>query len=112
MDDWAKRKLAELEAAAPKKRKKDNEPFARVTLEEAAKAFAAMNCPKAMVWLWLVHRARKIGNRTVNVTTQALKEYHVSRKSKYSALEQLEEDGLIAVEWRAKKNPVATLIDR
>jgi len=110
MDDWAKRRLAELEAAAPKKRSKV-EPFARVTLREATEAFVAMDCPKAMVWLWLVHKARKTGNRTVTVTTEALSEYRVGRKSKYSALHQLEDAGLIIVDWRSKKNPVATLVD-
>jgi hypothetical protein len=110
MDDWAKRRLAELEAAAPKKHRV--EPFARVTLNEAAEAFAAINCPKAMVWLWLVHQARKTGERTLTATTKALTKYRVSRKSKYSALEQLEEAGLITVDWRPNKNPTATLIDR
>ena len=56
MDDFVKRRLAELEAAAPVKRKKVK-PFAAVELDGAAKAFAAMRCPKAMVYVWLVHRA-------------------------------------------------------
>jgi hypothetical protein len=111
MDDWIKQRRAELEAAAPKKRKKV-EPFARVTLGGAAEAFAAMDCPRAMVWLWLVHEARKTGKRTLTVTTKALTKYRIGRKSKYSALQQLEEAGLITVEWRPSKNPIATLVDR
>jgi hypothetical protein len=71
MDDYAKRRLAELEAAAPTKRKKA-EPFVVIRLNAAAKAFAAINCPKAMVYLWLVHQARKTGKDTVAVPNGAL----------------------------------------
>ena len=41
-----KKRLAELEAAAPKRRKK-TKLFAAMPLATAAKAFTAMNCPKA-----------------------------------------------------------------
>jgi hypothetical protein len=53
-----KKRLAELKAKAPTKRKKTS-PFAKAYLNPAARAFAALNCSKAMVWLWLVHRAWK-----------------------------------------------------
>jgi hypothetical protein len=65
-DDYAKKRLAELHAAAPAKRKK-TAPFAVVSLPAAAKAFAVANCPKAMLWLWLLHQTRKTGKRTVAV---------------------------------------------
>jgi hypothetical protein len=38
-DDWSKRRLVELHAAAPSERKK-TEPFAKIALPVAAKAFA------------------------------------------------------------------------
>jgi hypothetical protein len=52
MDEWAQQRLAQLEAAAPVKQKKV-EPFVRLSLSWAARAAAATNCPKAMVWVWL-----------------------------------------------------------
>jgi hypothetical protein len=109
MDDWAKRRRAELEAAAPKKHKKAK-AFVIVELDMAANAFQAVNCPKAMVYLWLVHQARKTGKKTVAVPNGALAKYGVSRKVKYTALQQYEKAGVITVEWRSRKTPLATLI--
>ena len=111
MDDWAKQRLAELEARAPVKRSRV-EPFvAKIELAVAAKAFAATDCKKAMVWLWLLHQSRKTGSKTVAVPNGALSKYGVSRKVKCSALQQLEEAGLITAEWRPWKTPIATLLD-
>ena len=108
MDDWAKRRKAELEARAPVKHKK-TEPFAMIPLNEAAKAFTAVNCPKALVYLWLVCQARTTGKNTIAIPNGALIKYGVSRKIKYLALRQLEEAGLITVEWRQRKTPMVTL---
>ena len=108
MDDWAKRRLAELHAAAPAKRKKI-EAFAMVKLDAAAKAFAAVNCQKAMVYVWLVHQARKTGKNAVAVPNRALAKYGVGRVSKYRALRQFERAELITVEWRPRKTPLVIL---
>ncbi len=111
MDEWVKQRLTELEAKAPVKRKKF-EPFvAKIKLDTAAKVFAATDCKKAMVWLWLLHQAWKTGNKTIAVPNGALAQYGVSRKVKCSALQQLEEAGLITVEWRSRKTPIATLLN-
>jgi hypothetical protein len=109
MDDWAKQRLAELEAAAPIKRKK-TEPFAVVELTRAAAAFTAINCPKATVWLWLEHQVRKSQCRTVAVPNGALVNLGVSRKVKNMALRRLEAAGLIAIERRPRKTPKVTLL--
>lgn len=111
MDEWVKRRLVELEAKAPVKHKKVKPFVSRIELGTAAKAFAATGCTKAMVWLWLLHQAWKTGKKTIIVPNGALAEYGVSRKVKYSALRQLEEAGLIIVEWRSRKTPVVTLRD-
>jgi hypothetical protein len=107
-DDYAKRRLAELHAAAPARRKK-TKLFAMIELEAVAKAFAAMNCPKATVWVWLMHQTRKTGKRTVPVPNGALAKLGVSRDVKRAALKQLETAGLIVVERPPKKTPVVTL---
>jgi hypothetical protein len=108
-DDYIKQRLAELHAAAPVRRKKI-EPFATVVLREAARAFAAANCQKAMVWLWLIHQARKTGKKTVPVPNGALVKYGVSREIKRLALLQWEKAGLIAIERRPQKTPIVTLL--
>jgi hypothetical protein len=110
-DDWGKRRLAELEAAAPTKHNK-TEPFARIALPLAARVFAAMNCPKAMVWVWLVHQTRKTGKPTVVVPNRALVRYGVSRDVKSSALRQLEAAGWITVKRSTCKNPIVTIVSK
>jgi hypothetical protein len=109
MDDFAKRRLAELHAAAPVKREKAK-PFAIVELEAAAKAFAAMKCPKAMIYVWLMHQARKTGKRVVPVPSGALARLGVLRETKRRGLRELEAGGVIAVNWKSRKTPVATLL--
>jgi hypothetical protein len=93
MDDWAQQRRAQLEAAAPVKRKKI-EPFVKARLATAATAYTAMNCPKAMVWLWLLHRSWYAKSTTITVPNGALAKFGVSRKVKSLALRQLEAAGL------------------
>ena len=109
MEEWSKQRLAELEAAAPIKRKK-TEPFAIVQLARAATAFTAINCLKATVWLWLEHQVRKSQCSTVAVPNGALAKLGVSRKVKNLALRQLEKAGLIAIERHPRKTPKVTLL--
>jgi hypothetical protein len=111
MDDWAKKKLAELHARAPVKRKKIK-AFAMVELDAAAKALTAVNCQKAMVYLWLVHQTRKTGKTTVAMPNGALAKYGLERRQKYRALRQFEMAGVAAVEWRPRKTPLVTLLRR
>jgi hypothetical protein len=108
MDDWAKQRLAELHAAAPIKRKKP-EPFARISLSWAAMAAAATNCPKAMVWIWLIYRAWQTKSATIAVPNGALTKLGVSRETKRRALKELEAAGLIAVNQQTRKTPLVTL---
>jgi hypothetical protein len=109
MDAWAKNRLAMLKAAAPVKRKKV-EPYVKVPLGRAARAFTAVNCQKAMVYLWLVHQAAKTGKRTIPVPSEALAKYGVPRETKRRALRQLERGGLISLEQPLRKTPLATLL--
>jgi hypothetical protein len=108
MDDWAKQRLAELEVAAPVKRQNAT-PSVMLSLAWVAKAAFATNCPKAMVWVWLVYRAWQTKNQTVAVPNGALAKYGVSRKVKSLALRQLEASGLITIERRTRKTPIVTL---
>ena len=109
MDDWAKHRLAELAAAAPIKRTKIA-PYVKLPLAWAAKAAAATNTHKAMMWVWLVHQARLTGSATVAVPNGALAKYGISRRAKRLALKQLEAVGLIVVERRPRRTPIVTVL--
>jgi hypothetical protein len=118
-DDWGgvavkpgpdpKKGLAKLKARAPVKRKKTR-PFAMVYLDTAARAYTAMNCQKAMVWAWLVHRTWKRQNRTVTVPNGELAKFGVNPDAKARALRQLEVAGLIEIGRRPRKTPLVTLL--
>jgi hypothetical protein len=101
--------LAQLEAAAPAKRNKSKR-FVVLGLEKTAKAFTGMNCPRATVWLWLVHKARMTGANTVAVPNAALERLGVSRKVKGTALRQLEAAGMVTINDHGKKTPIVTLL--
>ena len=109
MDAWHKRRIAELEARAPVKRTKP-ELYAVIKLKAAAKAFAAMKYPKAMVYIWLVHQARRTGKRTVSVPNGVLTKYGVPPQTKRRALKELAAAGVILLNQQPRKTPVATLL--
>jgi hypothetical protein len=118
-DDWGgvavkqgpdpEKRLAELKAKEPVKRKKIR-PFAKVYLNHTARAFAALNCQKAMVWVWLVHRAWKRQCLTVSVPNGELAKLGVSPDAKGRALRQLEAAGFILIDRRPRKTPFVTML--
>jgi hypothetical protein len=113
MDDWAKQRLAELEALAPpskKKRRSAVEPFAKLDLRKAAAAYAALNCKKAIVWTWLTYQAWKNGSNTVATSTAALTEFGIGRHAKWRALRQLEKAGLVRIDHRSGRLPRVTFL--
>jgi hypothetical protein len=109
MDDWAKRKLAELRAATPAKRKKA-EPFVKVPLWWAVEAAKATNTAKALVWIELLHASWKAKSLTFPLPNGRLKKAGVSRFVKYRVLRELEKAKLITVKWRHGKSAVVTLV--
>ena len=97
-----------LETQAPIKREKN--PFAKVRLNSAARAFAALNCQKAMVRVWLVHRVWLRQCPTVAVPNGELVKLGVSPDAKVRALRQLEAAGLVMIDWRPRKTPLVTML--
>ncbi len=85
--------------------------FVKVPLWWAVQAAQATKSPKALVWLWLLHRSWKGRSKTVVMSNAKLKEWGVTRLQKYRALRELEEAGLITVDWRRCKSPVVTLLN-
>ena len=118
-DDWGgvavkqapdpKKRLTELKAKGSVTRKKAR-PFAKVYLDTAARAFTAVKSQKAMVWVWLLHRAWKRQSQTITVPSGELTKFGVNRESKRRALRQLEAAGLISIDQRSRKTPLVTLL--
>jgi len=102
-------RLTELMAMAPAKRKKSKR-FAKVDVAEAARAFKAVNCSKAIVWVWLLHRVWYRNSRTVSVPNAELASLGVSPDTKARALRQFEREGLLSIGHRARKTPTVTLL--
>jgi hypothetical protein len=111
MDDWAKKRLQKLQAAAPTKRKKV-EPFVKVPLwwiEEAAKATES---PTTLVLIELLRLHWKTGSSTFPLPNGRLQKLGVSRKVKYRVLRDLEKGKgrLIVVERIPRRAPRVCLI--
>jgi hypothetical protein len=104
--DWSKVSIRQLEPLPPHAA----EPFAVSRLAWAAKAAAATNTPKALVWIWLVQRARKTKSNTVAMSNEALAQYGISRYTKRRALRQLEAAGLVAIKHLPGKAMIVTLL--
>lgn len=111
LPDWAKKRQAELEARAPKKRKKTDKvgPRVMVPLALFAMATTATKTPKAMFYAWLLYQTWHTGSDTVTVPNGALAKYGISREIKRRALKQLESAGLITVERPSRKTVIVTL---
>ena len=110
MDDWAKQRLSELEAAAPVKRKPRKDAFVQVPLDWFKAAAKATRSPQAFVSVWLLHLAWKANSPTFPVPNGQLEQHGVSRYAKYRALARLERAGLITVDRRDRKTPIVTLV--
>ena len=109
MSCWAKQRLAELHAAAPAKPKNIQPYVRRVPLHRAGRAAAATGSQRMFVWLWLLYETWRQQTQAIVVSNKALQKFGIGREVKRQALRQLEAAGLITVEWRANKNPVASV---
>jgi hypothetical protein len=109
MDDYFKRRKAELEAAAPVKREKV-EPFVKVPLWWIERATKATNNLKALVAVELLHAAWKAKGPTVPLPNGRLEKLGLSREIKRRTLRDLERAGLITVDRRHGKTPIVTFL--
>ena len=96
MDDWAKQRLEELEAAAPVKRADDR--LIGCPVAWLLRVLPVVRSPKQLVvaiWLW--RRRVVCGNRdTFSVPNGELERWGISRQAKYRALGYLVAAGVIA----------------
>jgi len=108
-EPWHVKRLRELEAAAPVKRKKV-EPFVKVPLWWIARATQATNTGRALVCIELLHAAWKTKRLTFPLPNGRLTKLGITRYTKRRALSDLERAGLIMVKWPPRKAPVITLL--
>ena len=96
MDDWAKQRREELEAAAPVKRADDR--LIGCPVAWLLRVLPVVRSPKQLVvaiWLW--RRRVVCGNRdTFSVPNGELERWGISRQAKYRALGYLVAAGVIA----------------
>jgi len=110
LNDWAKKRLIELEAAAPVKRKNRKDAFVLLPLGWFEAATRATRTPQALVSVWLLHLAWRAKSPTFPVPNGQLEQHGVSRYAKYRALARLERAGLITVDRRVRKTLIVTLV--
>jgi hypothetical protein len=108
-EPWHVKRLRELEAAAPVKRKKV-EPFVKVPLWWIAAAAKAARSPRTLVLVELLRASWKARSPTFPLANVRLAKLGVSRETKREVLRDLEGAGLIMVERPGRKSPVVTLI--
>src|SRR5262245_61411889 len=107
--EWARRRLAELHAAPPPKRKKA-EPFVKVPLWWATASAQATKSPKTLICIRLLHLRWRNKSPTFQLPNRWLEGQGVSRFTKYRTLRELETAGLITVDRRSRKSPVVTVV--
>lgn len=115
LPDWARKRQAELEAAAPKKRKKKKTkapPYVQLPVAAAIAACRAMDQPKALVLIYVLHLHFKTKRKTFPVPNVWLQGHCVGRWHKTRALAELAAASLITVEWRQQRSPLVTITDR
>jgi DNA-binding FadR family transcriptional regulator len=107
-EPWHVKRLRELEAAAPAKRKKV-EPFVQVPLWWIAAAARAAKSPATLVLVELLHASWRARSRTFSLPNGRLRKLGVSREIKRRVLRDLETARLITVDKRHGKPPRVTL---
>src|SRR3954469_5570923 len=70
--------------------------FVIAEINQLRPAMQALDCPAALVWMFLMYETRRRRTETVIVSNVALAEWGISRKVKYYALARLEAANLIS----------------
>jgi hypothetical protein len=108
-EPWQVKRLRELKAAAPVKRKKV-ERFVQVPLWWIEIAAKATRSPATLVLIELLHTRWKAKNPTFPLPNGRLNKLGVSRDVKRRVLRDLERRQVIIVERPPRKTPIVTLI--
>ena len=108
-EPWHIQRRKELEAVAPRKRKKVD-AFVKVPLWWIAAAAKYARSPATVVLVELLYASWKARNSTFSLSNVRLAKLGVSREIKRRVLRDLEAGGLITVERRPSKSPIITLV--
>ena len=109
-EPWHVKRLRELEAAAPVKRKKKSERFVQVPLWWIEIAAKDIGSPKTLVLIELLYGAWKAKSSTFPLPNSRLNKLGVSREIKRRVLRDLERRPVIRVKRSPGKTPIITLI--
>jgi hypothetical protein len=107
-DAWLEKRLKELKAAPPGKRKKVA-PFVKVPLRWITQAAKATQSPRTTILIELLYASWTAKSLTFALPNQRLKRRGASREIKRLVLRDLERARLITVERRPRKAPIVTL---
>ena len=107
-EPWHVRRLRELEAAAPPKRRKPE--FILLPLWLAKAVFDASRSPAAPLVMAELLRLRRRHGTTFPLPNGRLETLGVSRHTKRRVLRDLERAGLVVIERPPDKTPVVTLV--
>jgi hypothetical protein len=110
MNEYAKKRIAELEAMAPTGRTKKTDAFIKVPLWFAAVGAEATRSPALLVVVYVLYCGWKAKGRSFVLANGWLERRGVSRKVKSRVLHALERYQLITVKRRPRKNPRITPI--
>ena len=108
MNDWAKQRLAELGAAAPRRGKADL--FIRVPLKRAEEVCKTAGPQATVVWTLLLYMAWRAKSSRFACPNGLMRQFGICRQTKYRALEKLEAAGIIAVDRPPRRSPIVTLL--
>jgi hypothetical protein len=108
-ESWSARRMRELEAAAPIKRKKQTEPFVRLPLWWAGAVAKATTSPGVLVWVELLRLRWTTKHTTFPLPNGRLKKLGVSRNVKRRVLADLVRAQLISIEQHPRKTPIVTM---
>jgi hypothetical protein len=81
-----------------------------VPLERVAAAFKVLRQPLAMVWLVLLYEAWRAKGKPFTLSNVRLRQYGISRHSKYRALAAGEAAGIIQVNRAGKQAAEITML--
>jgi hypothetical protein len=94
----------------PAQAKHQKRLFIQVPLDLVARAAKATDGQRLLVWELILHRCWRERSQTVTATNDMMRVHGISRDVKLRALRQLEEVGLVTVQWRVTKNPIVTVV--
>ena len=112
MNEWAKNCMAELQAAAPLKRRTQKRcgQFVKLPMWWLEKLGSPIATGLTYRLAWhLLHLNWKNNSRPFKLPNGTLKYAGISRFAKWRALVDLEQRGLIAIERQQRKSPIISV---